>query len=189
MEKKSFLKRHWSNILILSIIILLFVPQTGMPIKVFFNRLISFSPSVLNESDQEILATYKWKLEDVDGNTINFKTSDGKVTLINFWATWCPPCVAELPALQNLYDEYGTQVDFYFVTDEAPAKVVSFMDKKGYELPVFFLQQSPPDQLRTTALPTTYLIDKNGTIIMKETGAATWDSETVKQTLSALLEE
>jgi len=168
-------------------IVLLFIPQTGMPIKVFFNKLISFSPSVVEEDERETLVTYDWPLLNDQRQQVNFINSEGKIVLINFWATWCPPCVAELPSLQNLYNQYGESIDFYFVTNEDPTTVTSFMNKREYDLPVFYGKETPPNLLDNTALPTTYLLDETGEIIIKKTGAATWDSETVKQTLDSLL--
>ena len=91
MRSKQFLTKHWSNILIVAIIALLFIPQTGMPIKVFFNKLIAFSPSKISVEKQETLEDYQWTLKTIAGNETNLASSKGKVALINLWATWCPP--------------------------------------------------------------------------------------------------
>src|SRR5690606_41996773 len=55
----------------------------------------------------------------IDSTEIYFSQSKGKVAMVNFWATWCPPCVAEMPSFQKLYDAYGDKVDFYFVTSRS----------------------------------------------------------------------
>ena len=160
-----------------------------MPIQVFVQRLISFSPSEKSVDERESLQDYDWTLTQLDGNEINFSQSEGKVTIVNFWATWCPPCVAEMPSFQKLYDSYGTQVDFYFVTSEKPSKVEQFMEKNGYTLPIFIQSNESPDKLKSHVLPTTYLISKTGEIVIDEQGAADWNSEKMRRLLDRLLKE
>lgn len=188
MKKKSFLKKHWSSLLLLTLIVLLFVPQTAMPIKVFINKLFAFSPSEIAETKRARLQQYHWELLDSQGVPYNLSQSEGKVILINFWATWCPPCRAEMPSLQALFDTYGQEVDFYFVSQEDASTQLRFLDKKGYHLPIYTQIAYPPEYIGASSLPTTYLIDKDGSIVMKEVGAAKWDSETVRNLINQLLE-
>lgn len=185
----AFLKKHWSNILFVAILVLLIFPQTRMPIQVFVQRLISFSPSEKAENDRELLQDYNWNLQKLNAEEVNFSKSEGKVTIVNFWATWCPPCVAEMPSFQKLYDVYGDKVDFYFVTSEMPEKVEKFMVKNAYTLPIFLQTFEAPKKLKSHVLPTTYLISKNGEIIIDEQGAADWNSEKMKTLLDKLLVE
>ncbi|GAB5400365.1 MAG: redoxin domain-containing protein [Aureisphaera sp.] len=186
---KSFLKKNWGNLLLLIIIVILFIPQTGMPIKVLLNRYLAFSPSEIPLEKQEVISDYHWPLENLNGNELNLTVSTGKVILINSWATWCPPCVAELPSLQNLYDAYGDRVDFYFISSENPATLRRFMDTKGYDLPVYVSGLQTPDALISNSIPTTYVISKSGKIVMHKTGAARWDSDNVTELLEELLLE
>ena len=183
------LKKHGSTILLLVLVTLLFIPQTGMPIKVFLNRLVSFSPSEIQVEKRETILDFDWTLKDLSGSDINFKQSEGKVTLVNFWATWCPPCIAEMPSFQNLYDEYSDRVDFYFVSLESPETLQKFIQKKGYQLPIYIPQEQLPDGLETNSFPTTYLISKSGEIVIDKVGAADWDSEKTKKIIEKLLAE
>jgi len=189
MNLPVFVKKNWSNILILAIIALLFIPQTGMPIKVFFSRLISMSPSEISSEKRETLEQYNWQLETPEGERVNLSASEEKVILINFWATWCPPCVAEMPSLQNLYTEYGDRVDFYFVSMESTKKLNKFMEKKNYDFPVYIPKQQVPDAIESYSLPTTYVISKDGKIVIDKSGAADWDSDKVKKLLDGLLND
>lgn len=184
---KQFFKKHWSNIVFAIAIVLLLIPQTGTPIKVAFNKLFAFSPGQLDNDQQTQLDTYNWPLKTLSGQEVNLAISKDKVVLINLWATWCPPCIAEMPSLQTLYDSFGDRVDFYLVTNEDPAKVQAFINKKGYTFPVYIQQYSAPETLVSTALPTTYVIDKNAMVVIKETGAANWNAESVQELLQALL--
>jgi thiol-disulfide isomerase/thioredoxin len=183
----KFFKRNWGNILFLIALALLFIPQTRMPIQVFLQRLISFSPSEIKEDKQVVLEDYAWELSTLEGSSIQFSDSKGKVMLINFWASWCPPCIAEMPSLQNLYDIYGDRVDFYFVTNEDPSIVKRFMNKKGYSFPVFIQTEQAPMLLRSETLPTTFLISDKGEIKIKKLGVAAWDSDSMKKIMDGLL--
>lgn len=185
---KAFIKKHWSTLFFFVFLLLILIPQTGTPIRVFMNRMISFSPSVIDENDREQLTSYSWSLLDEKGERVDFKQSEGHVVLVNIWATWCPPCIAELPALENLYNQMGAEVDFYFVTSEAPDTVKSFLAKKGFDIPVYFPLDRTPKELETGSLPTTYLIDAKGAIVIKKKGAANWDSDSVLEQIKKLLE-
>lgn len=192
----KFIKKNWSNILFFGFLALLIFPQTRMPIQVFVQRLISFSPSEKDVDDREILQDYNWNLlrlvskdATAANEEVNFSQSKGKVAIVNFWATWCPPCVAEMPSFQKLYNEYGDKVDFYFVTSEEAKKVESFMNKNDYTLPVFRKIFDAPKKLAMEVLPTTFLISKSGEILINEEGAADWNSKKFKSLLDGLLAE
>ncbi len=187
MEK--FLKKHWSNILFGVLVVLLIIPKTRTPIQVFVQRLISFSPSETSEDERETLQDYQWSLISLDSEEIDFLQSKGKVAIINFWATWCPPCIAEMPSFQKLYDDYGSEVDFYFVTSEKSERVKRFLDKNQYSFPVYLQSFEAPEQLQSVVLPTTYVITKNGKIAINETGVADWNSKKIRKLLDKLLSE
>lgn len=186
---KSFFKKNWSNVLFVIVILLLIIPQTRMPIQVFFTRLISFSPSETATDDQKLVESLDWELTSMNDLPVNLSASEGKVILINFWATWCPPCIAEMPSMQNLYNEYGAKVDFYFVSAEEKQILEKFLQKKGYSIPVFQYRTAPPTELESKSIPATYVISKNGSIVIKKIGPADWDSDKVKEILDTLLAE
>ena len=185
----SFLKKHWKNILFIVAIALLFIPQTGMPIRVFFSRMMAFSPSEVEVTERVQLKEYDWSLRTLDNKPFNFSQSEGKVVVVNLWATWCPPCVAEMPSMQKLYESYGDRVDFYFITSEANEKPLKFIQKNAYSFPVYRESQAMPEVLRSRSIPATYVISKDGTIVIDEKGAANWNSEKVHQVLEGLLAE
>jgi thiol-disulfide isomerase/thioredoxin len=185
----SFLKKNWKNILFAVVIALLLIPQTAMPIKVFFNRMMAFSPSEVDETERVVLSEYNWNLTTLDGKLVNFSQSESKVVVVNLWATWCPPCVAEMPSMQKLYESYGDRVDFYFVTSEAIEKPLKFIQKNEYSFPVYRESQAAPEVLWSRSIPATYIISKDGTIVVDEKGAANWNSEKVHQVLDGLLAE
>lgn len=185
----AFFKKNWSNLLLIGFIILLIIPQTRKPIQVGLNRLIAFSPSEISEEKRERIDNYNWKLVDLEGKVQNFGSSEGKVAILNLWATWCPPCIAEMPSFQKLYDDYGEKVDFYFVSSEGQAKLEKFTRKKRLTLPVYQPLSGAPEKIQSRSLPTTFLIAKNGEIVVKTTGSANWNDSGFRSLLDDLLAE
>jgi len=182
-------KKQWTNVaLIIGIILFLFTP-IGFYTRVFLARIFAPSATVLKTELQMKVENYDWQLVDGHGNDFNFEEAAGKVVLINFWATWCPPCVAEMPGFQTLYDDYKDKVVFMFVAQDKVEKVSAFIEKKGYTLPVFYSKSDAPSVLTSKTIPTTYVINKEGKIIIAETGVADWNSDKTRKLLDELLAE
>lgn len=178
------------NVSLVVLALLLLYPPTGNPIKVFAYRVLSFTPFVKAESDRLELSSYHWQLKEVSGNaSINFEDSKGKVVLVNLWATWCPPCIAEMPSLQTLYTDYKDKMDFYFVTSDEKARVVPFMHKNTYDFKVYNPVSEIPDELYSRSIPATYLISPDGKIVIEKKGAANWNSANVRETIEELLKK
>lgn len=184
MKKPSF-----KNILFFVIIIALFIPQIRQPIQVFMQKgLALFGPSIKNEDNRAVITDYNWKMKQLDGSDYNFNTAKNKVVLVNFWATWCPPCIAEMPSLQKLYNDYNTSVEFVIVSNENLEVMQSFLDKNNYSFNTLKTLESPTStQFNVTSIPRTFLISKSGEIVIDKTGAANWNSEDVRKTIDKLL--
>ncbi|WP_419213147.1 TlpA family protein disulfide reductase [Maribacter sp. X9] len=177
-----------SDILFVVFIALLIIPQTRTPIQVALNKLkvAVWSPSVENSRDQQSLMPFKYQLYDLNSESVIIPVGEGNITFLSYWATWCPPCLAEMPGIQELYTDYGDKVEFILLTQEDPKVVQRFLDKKGYNLPVYF-PQNTPEILSSKSIPTNYIIDGHGTILIKETGAADWNSKKVRTLLDGLV--
>lgn len=173
---------------IVAILLILFTP-VRYHLRMFVGNILFGSTHIVAKDDREILENYNWNLIDLQGNTLSFQDLKGKVVFVNFWATWCPPCVAELPSLVRLHQEYGSKVVFAFVAEDEEEKVRKFLVKKGYQLPVYFETSRTPDLLFSQTIPATYIISKSGEIVVKEFGVAKWDSNRNKQLLEELLAE
>ncbi|MDD3722515.1 MAG: TlpA disulfide reductase family protein [Lutibacter sp.] len=179
-------KKSISNIIfILAIAVLLYPPS-----REWFMRQIAFAPSIKNVEKSEKLTSYDWNLKGLNAESINFKELDNKVIFVNFWATWCPPCRAELPMIQKLYDDYKNKVAFVFVTNEDWGKVEVFFNKNGYDLPAYNSIGIPPNKFtETNSIPATYLIDKSGNILIAKVGSADWNSNKMRNLLDKLIAE
>ncbi|MCK4561873.1 MAG: TlpA family protein disulfide reductase, partial [Flavobacteriaceae bacterium] len=141
----------------------------------------------INKDERIKLSTYDWQLVDIQGNKVDFNTFKNKVIVVNFWATWCPPCIAEMPAFEKLYQDYKKDVVFLFVANDDPKKVKKFISAKGYSHPVYYQLTEAPKDLLSNSLPTTYIINKGGEIVVDKTGAADWNSGKVRDLLDTLI--
>jgi len=185
----KFIRKHWSNILIVGVIILLTIPQTRTSLSVFVNKILASTPAEVAPQNQREVTNYYWSLEDRYGARFNFETSKNKVVFINYWATWCPPCIAEMPDLEDLYQKYHTEIDFYFITNDDPLKVEAFMKKNNYNFPVYYSKSNVPTNLESSALPTTYVLSKKGKVVFDKVGAANWNSDRFTTVLDKLIVE
>jgi pentatricopeptide repeat protein len=118
-----------------------------------------------------------FELQDLGGRTWRFADLRGKVVLLNIWATWCPPCVEEMPALQRLHERIRERSDLVLLTlsvDENPGVVEPFLKKGGYTFPVVFGYDY---MLRVWghrwAIPCTWILDAEGAVRREQRGSGT----------------
>ena len=179
----NFIKKQYSNILFVIIIGLMIYPPT----KVYFIRLISFSPSEIKAENQQQINDVNWQLKGLNTKDVNLKDLTNKVVFISFWATWCAPCIAEMPSMQQLYEDYKGKVVFVFVTNENWQTVSKFYDKKGFDFPTYNQVTKAPDELESRTIPSTYILDKKNKIVVSKRGAANWNSSSIRKTIDLLL--
>lgn len=134
------------------------------------------------------------KFLNAENESITLKEFAGKALLVNFWATWCPPCLREMPDLNNLSAELGGK-DFEVVAIATGRQVGKPPDVflKENKLDALDLYQDPHTNLmslfETQTLPTTLIVDKNGRIRGGVMGAINWNSDEVKAVLAHLMNE
>jgi len=123
---------------------------------------------------------YEIEVTDLEGAVATFSESRGKVLVLNFWATWCAPCVAEMPSMGRLRAKTADlDVHFGFITSEDPAVVRKFIEKRGIDLPIYILKGETPECFKARSIPATYVLDKSGLIAMRHFGASAWDADNV----------
>jgi peroxiredoxin len=125
------------------------------------------------------MAIRDFSVKGLDGQAQSLKDLKGKIVLLNFWATWCPPCRAEMPAIESLWKAMKDK-DFYIMgisLSEKPATVATFIKTNGYTYPIFLDQSgSIGSQFNVRSIPTTLVIDKSGKAIASIIGGAAYDS-------------
>jgi thiol-disulfide isomerase/thioredoxin len=125
---------------------------------------------------------------DAAGGTVNAADLKGKVVLINFWASWCPPCRAEMPSLNKLYQQFKSdpRIVFLFVNEDNDRnKGIQFLKEKQYEFPLFFDTGNAP--MFKGTLPTTVILNKSGNVVYKYEGMAGYDNDAFIKELKGLL--
>ncbi len=177
-------KKSISNILFVIVIALLLYPKS----KTWILRQISFSPGIENVENRVKVSSYNWALQGLNTENYDFNQAKDKVVIINFWATWCVPCIAEMPSLQELYDDYGDKVVFLLVTSDSNEKVAPFLRERGFSMPIYNQVSNAPKEFFTKTIPKTFLIDKKGQIVI-EASRADWNTKKVRKLLDALLVE
>lgn len=115
----------------------------------------------------------KFTVTNMQGQTVTLDSLKGKPIFINFWATWCPPCVAEMPDIQKMYDKYGDRVHFVIINaDGAKDDVQSFMQKNTYTFPVMLdTDNSAARAYSIQAIPMSGIIDADGNLLDTKIGA------------------
>ena len=133
-------------------------------------------------------------LKDMDDNSFSMNSYKGKVVLVNFWATWCPPCRHEMPSIQSLYERYknkgfavlainewedGDKVFVYTGQLSTPPTFPILFDKKG----------KVADMFSVKGLPTTVLINKKGQVVYRAIGGRDFNHPEVDKVIRSLLSE
>lgn len=117
------------------------------------------------------------ELTDLNNNKIKFSSLKGKVIFINLWATWCGPCVGELPSMQRLYDKLkNKQIVFLFISDENQKTLQDFIKNRNLTIPIYRVTAGTLP-LNRPLVPMTYIIYKDGKTLYQHTGSAIWDTE------------
>ena len=133
-------------------------------------------------------ADASWTLRDMDGKPVDFQQFRGRPIFLNVWATWCPPCVAEMPSINRLASNPRVKdVAFLCVSVEENAQPVGqFAKEHSLTVPVYLGGAEAPRVFQTEGIPATFLIDRDGNVVAKEIGSRNWDDEKVIATLENL---
>ena len=135
---------------------------------------------------------YNFALEASDGTQSSLGDLQGQVLFVNVWASWCPPCVAEMPTIETLYEAVGDHPEIKFILlsmDQNREKAVNFMENKDFTMPYHFPRSRLPNKLQSQYLPTTYVISKEGQIVYKKEGIADYSSPNFAQWMRDLTEK
>jgi len=130
-------------------------------------------------------------VQDIDGNDVKLSDMLGRPVVLNFWASWCPPCRAEMPEFDQLYGELGEKVSFMMVcvvdgSRETRESGWAFIEENGYVFPVFFdTRQEAAMQYRIRSIPTTLFIDADGYVVTWAEGAIS--EETLRLGISYIM--
>ena len=130
---------------------------------------------------------WNWTLLTLDGKEHSFSEFQGKVVFVNFWATWCEPCRAELPTIQKLFDRLkGEPVAVILISDEDAETVGSYIAKGHFSFPVYMAHEGRPRVFQDPGIPVTFVLSQSGMVVFKQEGAFDWSSDTTVDFLQSL---
>ena len=132
-------------------------------------------------------ADFSWKVQDLEGRPVDFSNYQGRTIFLNVWATWCGPCVKEMPSIARLAaDPKLKGISFVCVSiDDSAETVKGFL--KGKDWPMTILHsRAVPKVFETEGIPATFIIGPDGKIAASEVGSADWDTPEVVEFLTKL---
>jgi thiol-disulfide isomerase/thioredoxin len=148
------------------------------------------APTVMPMQFASLRADYPYPLPllTLDGRPANLRQFRGKTVLVNLWASWCPPCLAEMPGLQALYQKTDTsKVAFVLISlDANPNKARALLKRKGYTMPVYFPAAPLPAPFDSPSIPSTVILAPSGRLADRHDGMADYDTPAFKAALEKL---
>ncbi|MDQ7947635.1 MAG: TlpA disulfide reductase family protein [Pedobacter sp.] len=179
------------NVLWIAVLaIFLFVPSAKAVLIEGLMEIGLFSPPEPSKNAKAIgtdLSDIRFK--NAKGNVVSLADCRGKVVFLNFWATWCPPCRAEMSSINKLYTQFKDEEMIFLLVDADGnfEKAQAYMDRKKYQLPVYAFASDLPKDIFKGTLPTTLVLDKQGRISLHGEGAADYSSKKFTDFIRLLL--
>ncbi|MCL1891200.1 MAG: TlpA family protein disulfide reductase [Coriobacteriia bacterium] len=136
------------------------------------------------EADPPLELAPDFVMTDSKGKKVKLSDLRGKPVVLNFWASWCPPCKGEMPGFNAVYEELGSEVQIVMLClldeEETQGDALGFVESQGYSFPVYFdVQQEGAIAYNVRAIPATVLIDKDGCLVAVQQGAL--DESTLRE--------
>lgn len=133
-------------------------------------------------------ADYSWKVEDLNGQPVDLATYKGRPVFLNVWATWCGPCLQEMPSIAKLAANPKLKdVAFLCVSvDDNVSAPKGFPERKGWPMTVLHASGPAPKAFATDGIPATFVIGRDGRIARKQIGSLDWDDPKVIGLLESL---
>jgi len=178
--------------------ILIFVVFLGLAYYAYQNLSVGYKTQQENQLQNDVStkddaknsSAPDFKVFDNQGREVKLSDFKGKPVVLNFWASWCPPCRSEMPHFNEVYTQAGKNVVFMMVDlvdgqRETQARGQAFIEEQGYDFPVYFdNEQTAAQTYGITSIPTTYFINSKGTIVKAYRGAI--DKETLQTAIDLL---
>jgi thiol-disulfide isomerase/thioredoxin len=203
-EKKNSTKNILSWVLIVVLAILVITPTTRVAIQRGLMKIGLFKPDVpeqptptpsaanSEQSASPMVMTETVTLSDETGKTVQTHNLQGKVVFINFWATWCGPCRAEMPSIQKLYDKYKDNEKVVFMLVEIEHNLEGakeFLAKEKLNMPIYFPESDIPATWLSNSIPSTVVLNKQGQLAFDHKGMADYSTKEFEDFLISLINQ
>lgn len=129
-----------------------------------------------NSSPEVIRQIDKIRLTDLNGQSHSLKQYPGKTIFINFWATWCKPCIQEMPSIKEAQNILQNEnIIFLMASNESPEQIEEFSNTRDYKFNFVRIENS--EEMNVQALPATFIFNKKGELVFSETGFRKWNEK------------
>lgn len=176
----KWIKKHLVNIGILTLFLLVFLVPDAKALLIRGLMTVGFYKPAIEHRISPVTNLDGIQFKDINGKTTDLGDLKGKVIFLNFWATWCPPCRAEMPSINKLYTTFKTDKNVVFLFVDADGdfkKSAKFMADRQYELPVYAFASEIPGQIFESAIPTTVIFDRQGRLSFRHEGVANYGDQ------------
>lgn len=183
------IKKRWGSILFYGVVIL-FIFSPGAK-SWLLQQVVStglLKAEIKNNNAKGLPDAATFLFIDSNGKTSTTADLKGKVVFINFWASWCPPCRAEMPSLENLYQKLkdNSNFVFLFINEDDGSKGLKYLEANHFTMPFYQASGDVPAEIFSGSLPTTIVLDKNGKVVLKHSGMARYDTQDFMRQLKEL---
>ena len=191
MKINSWLRKNWFTFLMMSFLLVVMVSPSAK--SWLLRQLVStglFKANIKKEGISNTSSKTDFSFTNVQGVKASTVSLKGKVVFINFWASWCPPCRAEMPSLNELYNRLKDDDRFVFLfinEDDDKIKAKQYLEKNQFNLPLFSRSGNVPPEIFSGTLPTTIVLDTEGKIVLQHTGMAAYNSDDFIKQMKDLL--
>ncbi|MDD2562935.1 MAG: TlpA disulfide reductase family protein [Salinivirgaceae bacterium] len=166
------------DIVFILLILVMLIPSWRRDVGSLLVKPFMRSPSATIEEKIPLLQSdFEMTFISLDKHRFQLSDFTEKPIFLTWWATWCHHCVAELSQLQQLSNNSSSDAHILILTNEDPAHVKQFLESRGYSIPIYVVTGYNGGNLNANSLPTSFVIDKSGTIVYKKTGATKWGSD------------
>lgn len=195
--KKKFKKSLIEYAVIFSVFGLLYISGLHTEVLGFIQRGVLVTglmdPDIENNEAETLVsnypqADYSLKLVDAEGVKFDMESLRGKVIFLNIWASWCPPCIAEMPGINQLYNDTDRDnVAFIMLSvDDDFSRAIKLHQKKGFDFDIYQAPKGIPSLYYSQSIPTTYIINKEGELVLKHSGMGDFNTAEFKNYLKKL---
>jgi len=188
-SNKRLIKRVLNILLIGFLIFIIITPNGKAWLLQQFLSIGLFKAEIKKDAAKDLPVNSSFSFTDSKGNTNNTSNLNGKVVFINFWASWCPPCRAEMPSINELYKKLQNDTTFVFLfinEDDDRTKAIKYIENNHFSFAIFYTSSGVPEEIFKGTLPTTIVINKEGKIVLKHEGLAGYNTDSFIRQLQEL---
>lgn len=199
MENKGKKNRILNYVLWGLLIAIVLIPQSRIFIQQQLMKLGFFKPKLetvnevpAQEVSEPVEVSNPVSFKDGTGKILAIDELKGKVLFINFWATWCPPCKAEMPSIQVLYDKFKNNDKVVFMLVEVDNNIEGaneYLKKESLSLPIVYPNSNIPKEWLSGAIPTTVILDKQGNLAGREEGMRDYSAKSIEDYIQNLINQ